>query len=333
MGSDAYQVDRLFSVMADRQHGVVQRRLLTRAGVHSHTIDARLAAGLWVPVAPAVYRHVERPPDWRAIAVAGVLEGHRDAVLAGRTALGFLGMSRAIDPDSPPVLLVPHRRTHESAVAEVRQVNGWPGGEIVVVGDLAAVDGDPPDVLRCTSAARSIVDIASWATDDAWPQVVRLIDDAHRASLVTYGEVAESVALARAMRRRGLGRLRRLLDRRLELPPEPSALEQLARRRFTTWGVVARVEFEAPHPAYPGTGRRADAVCRSTCVVFEFDSRAHHLSESGFEADRARDSRTIEAGWKPIRLTFRDFTVNQSTARSRVRRACGLDGGFLAAAG
>ena len=87
-----------------------------------------------------------------------------------------------------------------------------------------------------------------------------------------------------------------------------------------------------PHPAYPGTNRRADAICAPTRRIFEFDSRVWHLRDAQFSADRARDARSAELGWTTVRLTWADFTLHDATTRTRVRRMCGLDGGLRPAA-
>lgn len=325
-----YRVDRTFAALAAAHFGVVSRPHLVAAGVSNDAIDRRLDAGVWVPVAPAIFRHRSNEPDWRGLAMAALIEGHQEAVLAGVTALALHGLPEAMKLGHPPTLLVPHDRTHESAIAIVRQVNGFPEQEIAVLSSPA--DPLPPGstVLRATNPARSCIDAAVWTPPSRWSDAERLLDAAHRSRLVSYPEMWASLEQAVVLRRRGLRPVRALLEGRLGRPDEQTAseLERLARRRFVRWGVDAAVEYEVPHPAFPGLDRRADALCRSTRVVFEFDSRAHHLREREFDEDRRRDAATVEAGWSPYRLTWADFTSSAGITRGRVRRACGLDGGL-----
>ncbi len=328
---EPYAVDRVFAEIAGPQGGVASRPQLERAGISPVTIDRRLRYGLWTRVAPAIYSASVAPLTWRGLAAAALLEGHDDAVVAGRTALAFAGLHGATPPDAMPRLLVPHRKTHESAIADVRQVMWFPDAEIIEVPGLMAAEGHPP--FQMTSAARALVDEAAWARRHQWPTIERWIDTANRLRLATYNDVLTSMELAKLGRRRGLGPLRSLLAERLAhaTPFEISALESLARRQFDRWGVSSRVEFEVPHPCFPGTRLRADAVVWALRVIFEFDSRAFHLRDLEFEADRRRDARSAELGWRTIRLTWKDFTENRAETRRLVRRACGLERSILEA--
>lgn len=332
MKSPAYHADRIFNELAAAQNGAVTRPQLLAAGVAPHTVDRRLAAGIWRTIAPAVVTAASTQPTWRMHATAALLEAHEDAVLAGRTALAMFGLDVALHPDQPPTLLVPHTKTHESAIAEVRQVKHWPSDEITTLPSTLVVPG--AFLLRATSPARSLVDLSIWTPPSQWDQFERILDAAHRLRIASYHDVLRSVERARLLRRRGLRYITALLATRAgrQLLEAASELEALAHRRFARYGVGSLVEFEVPHPAYPGTSRRADGVCRLTRVIFEFDSRAFHLRDAQFAADRSRDARSAELGWITIRLTWADFTTHDAMTRARVRRMCGLDGGLRPAA-
>lgn len=327
-----YATDHIFSTLASAQFGAVSRPQLMTAGVAEHTIDRRLAAGVWRKIAPAILIAAPTKPTWSTRASAALLEAHDEAVLGGRTALAMFGLEMAIDLDAPPTLLVPHTKTHESPVAEVRQVKHWPSDEIVMVPGQNPVAG--AQTFLATTPARSLVDLGVWTSPTRWDEFERILDAADRLGIASYKEVAESIANARALRRRGLRRISgamstrsgsfRVLDR--------SQLEVLAVRRFGRYGVISLVEFEVPHPAYPGSQRRADAICRRTRVIFEFDSRQWHLRDRQFSLDRARDARAAELGWTTIRLTWDDFMAHDAQTRVRVRRMCGLDDGMRPAA-
>ncbi len=327
-----YHADRIFNDLAAAQNGAVARSQLLVAGVAAHTVDRRLAAGIWRTIAPAVLTAASVEPTWRTMATASLLEAHPDAVLAGRTALAMFGLDVALHPDQPPTLLVPHTKTHESAIAEVRQVKHWPRDEIETLPSALVVPG--ASLVRATNPARSLVDLSVWTPPSQWDQFERILDAAHRQRIASYHDVLRSVDQARLLRRRGLRRLAALLATRAgrQLVHAASELEALAHRRFARYGVGSLVEFEVPHPAYPGTSRRTDGVCHVTRVLFEFDSRAFHLRAAQFDLDRARDARSAELGWITVRLTWADFTTNDAITRVRVRRMCGLDGGLRPAA-
>jgi hypothetical protein len=326
MADDSYAVEKTFVALCNLQFGCVSRGQLEANGVHRLTIDRRLSEGVWVNLAPAIYRSPLREPDWRMRAMAALLEGHADAVFGGRTALGFLGMSSAVVPSEPPRLLVEHRKTHDTATASVKQVIGWPESEIVkfsaAFGGYALVES-----AKCTTIARSLIDTGCWEQGERFPAFVQLADDAVRRRLTTFVALAESADRAHELRRRGLKPVHRWIESRLLVPVEGSSLEELAQRRFHEWSVASRVRFEVPHPAYPDSDKRADAVCDETRVIFEYDSRLFHLSESGFQNDRTRDGDSLDVGWVTRRLTWADLTRDQARTRMQVRRLCGLDGG------
>jgi hypothetical protein len=51
-----------------------------------------------------------------------------------------------------------------------------------------------------------------------------------------------------------------------------------------------------------------DALWRIERVALELDSRQFHDTPAAFEADRRRDRRLIAAGWRPVRITWRQLT-------------------------
>jgi hypothetical protein len=331
MQTNYLSAERVFTRISNLQHGSASRTQLLLNGVSDDTIDRRLASGLWINIAPAIYRSAARPTDWRMLASAALLEAHCGAVFAGRTALGFLGYERAVEAHLPARLLVLHHLTHEGPLADVRQVIGWPESEIVSLPLLVPDGTDGVEAFRCTNAARSLVDIGCWSRDRDFEEFVALADDAVMRGVTTYSKVMESALLAKELRRRHINPVLRWIETRLYRAANISALEELAQRKFRRWGVAHLMKYEVPHPAFPGDKKRADGVCESTAYIFEFDSREHHLREMAFHTDRERDLRSLEAGWKTARLTWAHFTTNEAQTRMRVRKFCGLDGGVRAA--
>jgi hypothetical protein len=332
MQTHPLSAERVFTLISNLQHGSASRPQLEANGVSPDTIDRRLKNGLWIHVAPAVFRSASRPPDWKMRASAALLEGHSDAVIGGRTALGLFGLEAAVIRTDPPRLLVEHRKTHESAIASVRQVNGWPETEL-----YEFPISIPPNVcevlaIRCTTVARSLIDIGCWSTPRNFHEFTKLADEAVRRKLVTYESIAESAEIAKELRRRNVVAVQRWVAGCLTMGVDGTALERLGQRMFHRWGVSNLVQFEVPHPAYPQSDKRADAICNSTQVIFEYDSRKWHLSEQGFQNDRERDGMSAENGWTTLRITWNDLTNDRAKTRARVRRLCGLDGGVIRAA-
>jgi hypothetical protein len=331
MQTNPLSAERVFTRISNLQHGSASRSQLLLNGVSDDTIDRRIASGLWINVAPAIFRSAARPPDWRMLAAAALLEAHRDAVFAGRTALAMLGHVESVDANLPARLLVLHTLTHEGPLADVRQVNGWPETEIVTLPLSIPEDLVGVEPFRCTNVARSLVDLGCWSNSENFEQFGRLAGELVQRGATTYPDLLSSALLAKELRRRNVRPVLRWIESRFSRVENVSALEDLARRKFRRWGVEHLVRYEVPHPAFPATKKRADCVCDSTVQIFEFDSRLHHIRESAFHADRERDLRSLEVGWKTARLTWADFNSNEAQTRMRVRKLCGLDGGVLAA--
>lgn len=66
-----------------------------------------------------------------------------------------------------------------------------------------------------------------------------------------------------------------------------------------------------------------DALWRSERVVVELDSRQFHDTPAAFEADRRRDRRLIAAGWRPVRITWRQLTEEPEAVARDLRRMLG----------
>ena len=67
-----------------------------------------------------------------------------------------------------------------------------------------------------------------------------------------------------------------------------------------------------------------DALWRAERVAVELDSREFHLTPLAFERDRRRDRKLSAAGWRPVRITWRQITEE--------RHAVGRDLGAMLAA-
>ncbi len=52
----------------------------------------------------------------------------------------------------------------------------------------------------------------------------------------------------------------------------------------------------------------ADCVWRSSRVIVELDGRAVHGTAAAFERDRARDRALSAAGWRVVRVTWRQIS-------------------------
>jgi very-short-patch-repair endonuclease len=67
-------------------------------------------------------------------------------------------------------------------------------------------------------------------------------------------------------------------------------------------------------------GFEVDAVWRDARLVVELDGRDTHGTAAAFERDRARDRALQVAGWRPVRITYRQMRDAPRAVIDDVRR-------------
>jgi very-short-patch-repair endonuclease len=68
-----------------------------------------------------------------------------------------------------------------------------------------------------------------------------------------------------------------------------------------------------------GRSMEVDALWRTERVAVELDSRQFHHTPEAFEADRCRDRKLIAAGWRPVRITWRQLTQEADAVAGDLR--------------
>jgi Protein of unknown function (DUF559) len=113
--------------------------------------------------------------------------------------------------------------------------------------------------------------------------------------------------LARYPRRRGTAAIRAILRAgRVGVTLTRSELEERFLRFLAHWG-LPRPDLNVPI-AVRGGFVEADCVWRKARVIAELDGRAVHGTAAAFDRDRARDRALNAAGWRVIRITWRQLT-------------------------
>ena len=65
-----------------------------------------------------------------------------------------------------------------------------------------------------------------------------------------------------------------------------------------------------------GPAIRADFVWRAQRLIVETDGKRTHRTNRAFEDDRFRDQRAILAGWRVVRITWRQLTEERDRIRA-----------------
>ena len=171
--------------------------------------------------------------------------------------------------------------------------------------DATNVEGIP-----CTTVARTLLDLAEVVNRR---QVERACDQADVERLLD--ATALEAVLSRAHGRRGSPVLRAILDEhaigqtvtRSEMEERFLAIcnrAGLPRPEVNVW-------IALPH----GGHAQADFLWREHRLIVETDGRAAHGTRRAFEHDRRRDQRLVLAGWRVIRVTWRQLTQEAERAR------------------
>ena len=278
-------VDALISMLAERQHGVVARRQLVALGVGSRAIDHRLKCGRLHPLHRGVYTVGHRMITQRGRWMAAVLASGSGAVLSHRSAAALWGIRPT---GRTSVELTTPRRLHTRPGLHLHRA-------VLPADEMTVHEGIPT-----STPARTLLDLAAVVHGQA---LERALDEAEILRLT-----GPQMLLDRYPRRRGAVRLRFVL---LTSRSPTSTRTELEDRflRFVDEHRLPRPETNTIVDVY-----EVDAVWRDARLIVELDGFATHGTRRAFERDRERDRRLTGAGWRVIRLTWRQLAGGQALA-------------------
>jgi very-short-patch-repair endonuclease len=274
-------VDRQINALAGRQHGVIATRQLAAAGVSRDAIRHRVSQGWLKRWHRGVYLVGPLETPWSR-AMAAVLAYGGGALLSHHPS-GVLWTLR------PP----PAKTLHVTVVG--RDARGRDGIRVHRVRHLHQADVTRRLGIPVTSPARTLLDVAA---DGPQRDVDRAVDEARVHRLVTDHSLDEQCS--RYPSHRGVPALRRAMN------TEPRLTRSEAERRLLELIRVARL----PEPrTNVRIGRHeVDFLWPVHRLVVEVDGYAFHSERSSFERDRRRDAALTLAGYRVIRITWRQIT-------------------------
>jgi hypothetical protein len=280
------RVDRAVADLAGAQHGVVARRQLLALGLGNGAVDHRVECGRLLAIHRGVYTVGHPALSVEGRWMAAVLACGLGAVLSHRSAAALWGM-----------------RSTSRTRAEVtvrRYLHARPGIQC----HYSDLPFDEVTTLRgipVTTPARTLLDLAAVldrrrverAANEA--EIRRLADTLsledlvvrhpRRAGLATIRAILEAGAIGAAVTRSELeDRFLEFLDGAGLTRPQVNAALRLRER----W-----VE--------------ADCLWHPQRLVVELDGHATHRTAAAYEADRRRDRALSAAGWRVVRVTWRQL--------------------------
>ena len=304
--TQAREDDQVIAELAERQYGVVSRAQLRAKGLGQRAIDHRLQRKRLHPLYRGVYavgqRRLRREARW----MAAVLAYGPGAALSHRAGGAHWQIVRERGPIE---VTIPNARRSRPGI---RIHKAWlPGDEITV-----------HEGIPVTTVPRTIFDLAGAGAPQR--ELERAINEAEVLRL--WDELSLDRLLDRYPRHRGNRVLREALEkRRAGSTVTKSELEEM---------FIALVDGAGlPRPEINAIieGFEVDAVWRDARLVVELDGRGAHGTAAAFETDRERDRILQVAGWRPVRITYRQMRDTPDRVVTDVVRLLAAYGGRLAA--
>jgi very-short-patch-repair endonuclease/predicted transcriptional regulator of viral defense system len=311
--------------LASEHHGLITRAALRRIGLTDRMIDAAREDGVLARVAPCVYRVGGAPQTERMAIAAGVLATTGNASHASAQSLLRLDAPVVAVPIEVTVDADQHHPTVRSVAVETAARSFHPlrvhrfgsRGEPVLI-----VDG-----IRCTDAARTLIDLAGRLGMD---QLEDAFERARRLGLVSAPSLARRFELVGGRGRKGAPKVREvlahtrpgLLDSKLE-----GRVWRLIRSSSST-DPVRQLRVDVTR----GTWYRIDFAWPQLLVAVEAEGFEWHGSRARWKADRIRVAALERLGWRVLVVTWDDVTQRRAETLDRIAMAL-AERARLAAAG
>ena len=210
-----------------------------------------------------------------------------------------------------------------------RNVRGPEGVRVHRIQALHPGDATRRDALPVTSPARTLLDLAAHLSGR---DLNRAADEARVHRLVTDRSLNEQ--FDRYPRHRGRAALRKAIR------PEPALTRSEAERRLLE--LIRAARLPEPRTNVRVGRHEVDFLWSEHALVVEVDGYAFHSTRAAFERDRRRDAELQAAGYRVIRITWRQLTEKPeavvatlavATASASAGRGTARRGGRRAGAG
>ena len=162
--------------------------------------------------------------------------------------------------------------------------------------------------IPVTALPRTLLDLAEVLPPQ---RLARAVEQADRLRLLDVNAI--EALCERSHGRRGLSRLRILLDEVVEPSPTRSELE----RRFVE--LCRRAGLPPPALNVSVAGFEVDALFKRQRLVVELDGFAFHGHRGAFESDRVRDAELQLVGYRVVRITSHRIDTAPAAVASTVR--------------
>lgn len=290
--------DRTIQALASSNNRVVTRRALRAAGVTDDVIMDRVVIRRLYRQHHGVY--LLDPPERASrvtLLTAAVEACGPGAVLSHRSGAELLE-------------LLPAHVGYIEVTVVGHNAGDRPGIRRHRVAALDSRDISTRHGIRVTSPARTVLDNARH------PLLEELIATGLDRGTVTQRQIEE--AIARCPTRRGVRRLRRILNQR----GGPRLTRSWGERRLLS--LIREAGLPVPLTNRLLLGLKVDALWPDLKLVVEVDGYEFHGDRDSFEDDRARDAMLVAHGYRVIRFTARQLRDRPLLVMSQLAAALAL---------
>jgi very-short-patch-repair endonuclease len=273
--------DRRVVALAGREHGVVTSAQLIEAGLTPKAIAHRVKSGWLVRLHRGVFLvgPLEAPLSRAKAAVLAAGEGAVLSHLAAAAVWEFLA------PRPGPI----------DVTLPGRNARNRPGIRLNRVTRLHPADITRRHDLPVTSPARTVLDLATRLTPH---HLARAINEAQVQRRLTPHSLNEQ--FKRYPNHRGTAALRAATT------TDPAFTRSEAERRLLD--LIRAARLPQPRTNVRVRSHEVDFLWSDQRLIVEVDGFAFHSTRAAFERDRIRDADLIAAGYRVIRVTWRQLT-------------------------
>lgn len=283
------------AAISGAQRGLARRDQLLALGFGRGWISHRLETGWLYRILASVFAvgHSELQPG--AMEMAALLSVGDNCVLSDQSAGELWGIPSP--PSDRVSLTLIGRRVQDRAGVAIHRV------AMLDMRDVRLCQG-----LPVTAPARTLLDLAGVSP---LHDVERALAEARVRKLVTDRAIAQ--AISRAHGRKGTAVLEYLLH------AEPTLTRSEAERRLRR--LILDGGLPPPETNVRLLGFEVDFVWPGAKLVVEVDGHAFHAHRAAFERDRKRDQALVAAGFRVIRVTWRQLEREPLAVLARIAQA------------
>jgi very-short-patch-repair endonuclease len=291
--------DRAIRRLAEGQYGVVARAQLSELGLGSDAIDHRLKVGRLCPVHRGVYaivgpRLLTNHGRW----LAAVLACGPGAVLSHHAAAALWGIRRG----SRIEVTVPRGGRKSRTGIRLHWAN-LPDDEIAT-----------HQRIPTTTVPRTLLDLSAVVQHDELRSAVRQAEQLRLTDPLWLGDLIQ-----RYPRKPGIPILNAVAE---EAQKGLNVVRSELEERFQAFLLSAGLPLPTTNVLIDDI--EVDCVWPQERLIVELDSRTHHDVTHAFEADRARDRRLEAAGWRVVRVTWRQLHDTPAELEADLRVLLGV---------